>query len=86
MRQISARQFRTSFGDLTEPVTVLRREDDGTFRELGTWTPTSNGRTPRERATLTASALLANATVRSDPDRLNVEFRPAPKVTHRKSR
>lgn len=38
MKQISARQFRTSFADLTEPVTVLRR-DGAEFRVLGTWIP-----------------------------------------------
>jgi len=42
MKQISARKFRVEFAALMEPVAVIRREDDGTFRELGTWLP-SNG-------------------------------------------
>lgn len=39
MKQISARQFRTTFASLTEPVSVLRREPDGDIHILGTWTP-----------------------------------------------
>ena len=43
MKQISARQFRTSFAELAESVTVLRRDKSGNFQVLGTWTPASSG-------------------------------------------
>ena len=39
MKQISARQFRTTFGSLTEPVIVRQRRPDGDLAVLGTWTP-----------------------------------------------
>ncbi len=41
MKSISARQFRTSFADLTESVMVLRRDKDGNFQVLGEWSPAS---------------------------------------------
>ncbi len=39
MKQISARQFRDTFGDLTESVVVSRRGPDGTISILGEWRP-----------------------------------------------
>jgi hypothetical protein len=63
MKQISARQFRTSFADLTEAVTVLRRDAEGNFQVLGTWTPI-----PQSAADLGAAL-----------SRVYPEFRPAPK-------
>ena len=56
MKQISARQFRTTFGSLTESVSVVRREPSGEYVVLGAWTPASAGETPRERATRLVSA------------------------------
>jgi len=56
MKQISARQFRTTFGSLTEPVAVVRREPDGEYVLLGAWTPASakldKGSLPNRKPTL----------------------------------
>lgn len=38
MKTISARQFRLTFQELTEPVSVTRRTDEG-YVTVGTWTP-----------------------------------------------
>lgn len=39
MKQLSARRFRLTFPDITEPVEVITRDGSGTYRLLGRWIP-----------------------------------------------
>ena len=39
MKTISARQFRLTFQELTEPVQVQRRRGSGEYEIVGTWSP-----------------------------------------------
>ena len=47
MKQITARQFRTAFGSLEEPVIVQRRDAAGTIHLLGEWHPYVDGAAKR---------------------------------------
>ena len=38
MKSISSRQFRLTFGEITEPV-IVTLQKDGEYRALGVWTP-----------------------------------------------
>jgi len=46
MKTISLHQFRESVASLDEPVQVQRRDGQGNYQVLGTWTPSSGGLSP----------------------------------------
>ena len=69
MKTISARQFRLTFQDLTEPVQVQRRRASGEYEIVGTWSPWAGGPivNPGQNATP------------ADVARVRATFRPVPK-------